>query len=673
MPGILTGLGIFGTFVGITIGLVNFRVGPEGASGVDMAQQVQQLIPTLGIAFFTSILGLFFSLISRVLLTAKDEALQKTLRRLGAQADRNVPGTTVEALQIASFEQAAREAKQVREVARGSADSVASRIENRLDAMAEAWKATVHERLGEEGTASVDALLAQQNTALGTIGQDVADAVDRAIAQGFDAALHGQPAADGRPATQGLLTQIDEVVGQLRRSHQEGAGQLADHLADQIDARLGPRLDGFSAAVEGARQAAEHWTSGVQGLTGQVESAARLLDDAHSRLSEAVQQADTLAGRIEGFLSRMDSALSVQVEGLEGQERLLRTAVQGIEGQNQQWEAQATQLQTLQQDLAGLAAAAQGIASWHDTQRTILQDQLDAWKAGLAEQRTLTEAFGQERAKTTEMVSTVEGAVRTFAELGTKLEGLSGTLRAEMEGLEARRASTGETVDDAVDRLRQLSTTMQSAFEAYQQSADVLREGLPDVASLLAQLRDASTANERVIERTGTLADTIGAAAEAHQRAADGLASFQHLPDTLQPLLDSVQAASVQLAESTGPMSTTATHLAAIAKRLDGMDSRLADADEQATKRWAETADRMDQARAALHGSTQEITRAVNDYVTQLNQALADSTNQQREQWGDSLASIKEALGSLQGLASTLRESTFVLADAVNKLDDTRR
>lgn len=448
MPGVLTGLGIFGTFVGITIGLTNFEIAAGGETSTGMVNQVQQLIPTLGIAFVTSILGLFLSLVVRVLLTWQDDALQRTLMDLGQRVDATWPALTPPGLQVLMLDRITAEADQSRQAsaamaratARAVADAhqratsaLAAQVEGNLEKLGREWERSLHERLGPGGTPSVATLLAEQNTALGTIGQDIANAVDEAIASGFESALHGTPASPGKPASRGILAQVDEVVSQLRESQREGAGQLADHLAEQIDERLGPRLDGFSAAVDGARQAAEHWTSGVRGLTGQVESAARLLDDAHRRLSEAVQQAEALAGRIEVFLARMDSVLSVQVAGLEGQERLLRTAVQGIEGQNQQWETQATHLQSLQQDLAGLAAAAQGIARWHDTQKTLLQDQLDTWRAGLEEQRSLTDAFGEERAKTTEMVSTVEGAVRTFAELGTRLEGLSGTLRTELE------------------------------------------------------------------------------------------------------------------------------------------------------------------------------------------------------------------------------------------------
>ena len=56
VPNILTGLGIFGTFVGIVIGL------PETLQG-DIALHMEEFIRGMRVAFGTSILGLIFSLI----------------------------------------------------------------------------------------------------------------------------------------------------------------------------------------------------------------------------------------------------------------------------------------------------------------------------------------------------------------------------------------------------------------------------------------------------------------------------------------------------------------------------------------------------------------------------------------------------------------------------------
>jgi len=58
IPGFMTGLGILGTFVGLSIGLSNFNF-----TGSDIASEIQPLMDGIKVAFHTSIIGLVYSLI----------------------------------------------------------------------------------------------------------------------------------------------------------------------------------------------------------------------------------------------------------------------------------------------------------------------------------------------------------------------------------------------------------------------------------------------------------------------------------------------------------------------------------------------------------------------------------------------------------------------------------
>lgn len=62
MPGILTSVGILGTFLGIYVGLQNFRVH-------DIENSIPQLLGGLKSAFFTSIVGIIFSIIYKTVIS----------------------------------------------------------------------------------------------------------------------------------------------------------------------------------------------------------------------------------------------------------------------------------------------------------------------------------------------------------------------------------------------------------------------------------------------------------------------------------------------------------------------------------------------------------------------------------------------------------------------------
>ena len=59
IPGVMTGLGILGTFIGLSIGLQNFNTG----SAAEITNSIAPLMDGIKIAFHTSIYGMVFSLI----------------------------------------------------------------------------------------------------------------------------------------------------------------------------------------------------------------------------------------------------------------------------------------------------------------------------------------------------------------------------------------------------------------------------------------------------------------------------------------------------------------------------------------------------------------------------------------------------------------------------------
>ena len=59
VPGVMTGLGILGTFIGLSFGLQNFNTGSASA----ITDSIPQLMNGIKIAFHTSIYGMVFSLV----------------------------------------------------------------------------------------------------------------------------------------------------------------------------------------------------------------------------------------------------------------------------------------------------------------------------------------------------------------------------------------------------------------------------------------------------------------------------------------------------------------------------------------------------------------------------------------------------------------------------------
>ena len=58
IPGVMTGLGILGTFIGLSFGLQNFNTGSSG----EIAESIAPLMSGIKVAFHTSVFGMILSL-----------------------------------------------------------------------------------------------------------------------------------------------------------------------------------------------------------------------------------------------------------------------------------------------------------------------------------------------------------------------------------------------------------------------------------------------------------------------------------------------------------------------------------------------------------------------------------------------------------------------------------
>ena len=77
IAGILTSIGILGTFIGITVGLGQIGADMSGGSSEDMQNAMSSLISSLGVSFRTSIWGLISSMVITALTNSQITKLEK--------------------------------------------------------------------------------------------------------------------------------------------------------------------------------------------------------------------------------------------------------------------------------------------------------------------------------------------------------------------------------------------------------------------------------------------------------------------------------------------------------------------------------------------------------------------------------------------------------------------
>ena len=198
--GIFTGLGILGTFAGLTLGLY----------GVDMTSDIKtlkgsiaQLLSGVNTAFITSLVGigaaLFYSVAHHRLLVK----FQENIQLLASKLDENFPRRSAEHWLVRNY------------------------------AEAQTQSATLQ---------SIDTEVKEQTTVLKNIGEDVA----RAIYDGLDERMNAAVENLCSKLEEKLLPQVDRICAAIDKLGSGGNEVIGDIFSKQV----GSQMDRFSAALD---------------------------------------------------------------------------------------------------------------------------------------------------------------------------------------------------------------------------------------------------------------------------------------------------------------------------------------------------------------------------------------------------------------------------------------
>ncbi len=134
MPGILVGLGVLGTFVGLSVSII--RVLPQ-LKGMEknLEQAVETLISGAGVAFFTSVFGLLFSLIFNFISDKRVSLLQSLLTKFNFRLEKSLKFITEEHLLTKQLKVLNQQEKELGDMSQNIALKIGDKIEESVQSM----------------------------------------------------------------------------------------------------------------------------------------------------------------------------------------------------------------------------------------------------------------------------------------------------------------------------------------------------------------------------------------------------------------------------------------------------------------------------------------------------------------------------------------------------------
>lgn len=262
LPGIMTGLGIIGTFTGLINGLANFDV------SIDPGQaqvQLRTLINAVGHAFIVSAiaiaLAMIFTWIEKSLVTACYRLAEHIRQEIDSLFD---TGADVEYLErlVAAAESSAREVAQLKDTLAGQIVKALTEQTREQIAASDRNSERISSDLGRLLGASLSQPIADIAAAVTTLGARQDETVTRMITEvvnGFSARMENLFA--------GQMQELHEVLSHTNRSMREMVGQfsqMASSLQEQSKAAAGSQ----QVQVERLTQTV---SASVDGMSGQVE------------------------------------------------------------------------------------------------------------------------------------------------------------------------------------------------------------------------------------------------------------------------------------------------------------------------------------------------------------------------------------------------------------------
>lgn len=600
-PGFLVAIGVLGTFVGLTVGLVGLQLG-EQSDVNQLKAGIHNLIAGAAVAFMTSVWGVGFSLGLNFFEKLFERSALAQISRLQQRIDLLYPMIPAEQslLHIADHSRESKEALQELH------ERIGERLQTTLNSMSEGMQQAITDALNNIMAPAIQTLVSttsQQSTQV--LEQLVGRFMDGMTSAGREQGqLMQQAAADVHAAVGGMGERINQLA-QALDEQQSRQLSTAEQQRQQFEAQL-ERIT--RSAEERQEQMERRFGDLMGGLGGQLDSqlgAAQRRDEERQAMFERLL-AETRASQAE-LLEKFTQSTREQMQAMgeassERHENLEKVFSRLMMTLNSQLDAQMNTAEQREQERAAR----------HQAQQV----------AALEQQRQLLDGLGQTGQQQITAIAEASASQQRNLEdtVGKLLAAFNDQMSSHGQQAEVREQERQQRLNEQLEKMagqqQELLAEIARAVQATQQQSLLMAD---QHRQLLADLRQTSEAAEQSSRHMSNSANQLGVLAVNVQRAAE----------LLGQRLDQV----TQRIEEAGSQN------ALLAGQLQGQASTL----EQLQKALLDGAQRFEQAASEARNGfgemkqyQQEFLAGVRSEFTALGEKLreqVEGVEKQAEEW----------------------------------------
>ncbi|OOH85482.1 hypothetical protein BMT54_11705 [Pasteurellaceae bacterium 15-036681] len=488
-PGILTAIGVLGTFIGLQLGLKGINLSSNEVN--EISQGIGQVINGATVAFLTSVWGVITSLAFNWYEKAAETKIRQQISALQIEIDQLFPRIIAEKSLISIQEDSTSSKNllaglseqigdQMQKVMNTASETISQNIVTSLEKALQNITATANN--GSEK--ALEALVQQFLGKFGSIGETQKDAINQATQA---LALSGTTMMSHM---QNFATSLEQQTQQLTENNQAMITQINSTLASQLEAQ--------TARDEHRQQLFTQQLSQLQSnQQGVMDNMGNYLTTMSENSKETLQQ---LTQTIESFMQNLKDVLANFNQQSAEITKGVGSALQNqIEQQNERDKIRQSQQEALhQKSNAAQSELLQGVDNLMNAQQK-QSDQISESLTQLAQKFTnLTEsnqqAIQQMNSVSTNMSKTSSG----FELLSTNLKQLLNDFAQQLNSIitvagtvAQQNNHTTQLFNGLSDKLVSTTSKIETTTEHLSQASNLAKTGFENVGNHFEQLSQA--------------------------------------------------------------------------------------------------------------------------------------------------------------------------------------
>jgi hypothetical protein len=493
LPGIFIGLGIFGTFIGLTFGLSTFGTG----STEEIQASIEGLLSGMTTAFTTSVWGMIFSIAFNFYEKVGFNGINSELNKLSNQIDKLFTLTTQEKIAFEQQDQLEQQTTALKAFSTDLADRIKVAMDSILASRLDSLQGVV-ERLYRTSEESTDIIIKEIRSFGGNITNELRDTIGSIMLEKLSPSLEQVSQS---------INNLVPIVENLRMEKQETSlaaiKNMVEEFKDILSSTTRTEMESLTHMIENAADSLSSFPSQLEAMIGMVQeqmtqmkilleqTSSKTVEEAATATSlmreEAEKAVKTFGATIQNLQDNIAQLLERQASDARIVENLISNSQEVIQKGNLLTQNMTGAIDSINDAIRQISGVSRLFIDGANTLKESGQKLSESASRFALQNEQYIKANKETLDKITSSLKDSERLLKEFAEKFRVIEnGLSGIFSRIQEGLDQYALKTRETLNNY---LADFASYHAEAAQRLAGSIEALNETVENIEEILSNVK----------------------------------------------------------------------------------------------------------------------------------------------------------------------------------------